>query len=142
MSSGSQTGWNKICQDWNITIHHARAERAGQVLPILERVPVVLWFSLRFQLEELFIALLRIQQTFGRFRRHLSCRHRLALFVLLLLLFTTLILLGGLWLLFLWLLLLLILLSRLVLSALVLLGLLLILLVLLVLLILLRLFLL
>src|SRR3974390_967107 len=125
MSSGSQTGWNKICQDWNITIHHARAERAGQVLPILERVPVVLWFSLRFQLEELFIALLRIQQTFGCFRRHLSCRHRLALFVLLLLLFTALILIGGLLLL-----LLLILLPRLVLSALVLLGLLLILLVL------------
>jgi len=44
------------------------AEGAGQVLPILERTPVVLRFSLWFQLEELFIALLRIQQSFGRFR--------------------------------------------------------------------------
>src|ERR1700693_964515 len=45
--------------------------------PVLDRTRGVPWFFRRFQLQNLFVVLLGIEQALGLFRRHLVWRHRL-----------------------------------------------------------------
>ena len=60
------------------------APAASRGLPVLDGLLIVLRFSLRFQLQKLFVALLRVQQPLRGFRRHLTGCHRLTLPVLIL----------------------------------------------------------
>ena len=65
------------------------------VLPILDRPVLVFRFALRFPLQNLLVALLRVQQSFRLLRRHLLRLDRLAFGVLLVLFVAFLFLRGG-----------------------------------------------